>query len=606
MKRILLILLCACLLLSGCRTAVQTTLPETQAPVVPLLEQGVVQKESPNLRYIPSQIVEEMMSPDLHLLGNGLLLSELHENSMVLKLLNQEDGTLLAESEVPAAPATTLFIGSERVGLCDRLSGQITILDDLLQLLQTYNITADGDDWYLDSDLDTLYIFAADRGLMSVDLETGAENWIIDNGFRVFCKGVGEDFLIFSYVDRADQRTYNRCLTMSTGTMEPLPTDGPIFEGNRHGDTWLLLPSEADGTHTLVCDGVTSCFTWKDSNVDLLPVRQELLMTDPSGRNLILYGSDGSFHSECALPLGSENFVASDLLWSEYWGGYFFMDFTGSFCRLMFWDVQLDSSGERLEILPVDNIQPPEPLLESRLYERAAELSQRFGVEICIGEQCSLVYTHYESSPLTDPEFVRSALEILESALSQYPEGFFRQLRHDSVKTIRIELVSSLVIREDGMIHPAAAAGIAQKQGIRYIVALNGFILNEETVYHEIAHIISARLEWDSLIREDALYSEDAWMALQPEGFNYALVYSNIPTEYQLYIDAGYFINEYSMSFSTEDRSEVMAKAMSLEHWLFEHGTGRREKLQFYADCIRDCFDTSGWPEVTRWERVLG
>ena len=95
-------------------------------------------------------------------------------------------------------------------------------------------------------------------------------------------------------------------------------------------------------------------------------------------------------------------------------------------------------------------------------------------------------------------------------------------------------------------------------------------------------------------------------MALQPEGFSYAAVYKDVPEEYQQYIDAGYFINEYSMTFSSEDRSEVMSEAMCLEHWRFEHGTGLRLKLQFYADCIRDCFDTTGWPEVTRWERVLG
>lgn len=605
MKRKFLILLCVCLLLSACQIPVETTIPDTQPMGVPLLEQGSTLEESPNLRYIPNEVVESMMMTELHLLGNGLLLSQFDENGMVLKLLSLEDGSLTAETAVSVAPATALFIGSGRIGLCDRMSGKVTILDEHLQVVQSYSVTTDGDDWYLDNDLDTLYIFTSDRGLMSVELETGEENWIIDNGFRVFCKGGGDDCLIFSFVNREDQMTYNRCLSLSTGELEPIPTDWPILEGTRHGNNWIIRPADTDGVYTLVHDGVTASLNWTDSDISLLPQRQELLVTDPTGRNLTLYGIDGSFHSTCALPKGSENFAVSELLWSEYWGGYFFADYADSSCRLMFWDVQSDSAGERLEILTADSIQPPEPILEDRLYERAAELSQRFGVEVCIGEQCALTYTHYETEPLTDPSFVRSSLDILEDALSQYPDGFFRQLCHDSVEAVRIELVSRLAIREDGMIYPTTAAGFAQKRGDRYLLVLNGLILHNETIYHEIAHIISARLEWDSLIREDALFSEDAWMALQPEGFQYAMVYSNIPEEYLAYIDAGYFINKYSMSFATEDRSELMAEAMDLEHWLFEPGTGRREKLQFYADCIRDCFDTTSWPETTRWERVL-
>jgi hypothetical protein len=48
-----------------------------------------------------------------------------------------------------------------------------------------------------------------------------------------------------------------------------------------------------------------------------------------------------------------------------------------------------------------------------------------------------------------------------------------------------------------------------------------------------------------------------------------------------------------------------MAAAMANETYLFEAGSGPREKLQFYADCIRNGFDTSGWPETTAWEQVL-
>ena len=605
MKRRLSILLVICLLLSGCQTPVQTTVPTTQTASVPLLDQGTPLEESPNLLYIPCESLEQMMSPELHMLGQALLLTEIDGNSMVMRLISLIDGSVTAEAAIPAAPGTKLFVANGRIGLCDGMSGQVTILDDHLGIVKTYPVDAAGDDWYLSPNLDTLYIFTADRGLLSVELETGKEHWILDNGFRVFCKGGGEDTLIFSFVDRNDQRAYNRCLNLSTGALEPVPVEGAIMAGSRQGSTWLLQSADTDGGYTLICDDAASSVGWTDSPVTLLPARMELMLTDPSGRNMILCGTDGSFHSACALPQGSETFVASDLLWSEYWGGYFFADFVGSHCRLMFWDVQSKTEGEPLELSPVVDLQPPEPILEPRLYERAEELSRRFGVEICIGEQCALEYSHYKSYLLSDPQSVSSALDILEQTLGQYPEDFFRQLCYDSIETIRFELVGGLSIRNGGMIHPTTASGFAQKQGRAYIIVLDGFMLQEQTLYHEIAHIISARLEWDSLIREDALYSEDAWLALQPEGFSYAMVYDNFPQEYMEYLDSGYFVSDYSMSFPAEDRSELMEAAMYLEYWLFEPGTGRYEKMQYFADCIRDCFDISSWPETLPWERVL-
>ena len=59
------------------------------------------------------------------------------------------------------------------------------------------------------------------------------------------------------------------------------------------------------------------------------------------------------------------------------------------------------------------------------------------------------------------------------------------------------------------------------------------------------------------------------------------------------------------MVFPTEDRAELMAEAMIGISWPFEPGTGCRAKLQFYSDCIRDCFNTDGWPETTHWEQAL-
>ena len=70
MIRKLIGLLCVCMLLSGCGSGSSESLePESSviettaaASPIPLLEQGIVQEEGNNLRYIPNSTVEDMVS----------------------------------------------------------------------------------------------------------------------------------------------------------------------------------------------------------------------------------------------------------------------------------------------------------------------------------------------------------------------------------------------------------------------------------------------------------------------------------------------------------------------------------------------------------------
>ena len=616
MKKKLLSLLCACLLLSGCReetvqpTETEPAETQTQAATeelptearLPLLEQGIALEEGGNLLYIPNGAVESMFSPEVRLLEHGLLLSEHDGNALVLKRISLEDGALMAEGSVPAGDDAKLSIGNGEIGICDRESGLVSILDEEFRLQRTYEMPREGDEWYLNSEMDTLYVFFRDRGLVARDLESGEELWLVDNGFGVTGKGSTVGYVIFEYMDRADQKAHTMCLNLSTATLETLPVNGMFESGIRQGQTWLLRSGD---THILVENEEVRSFLWEDSDARLLAPRHHLLVTDRSGRNLILYESNGTFLSACALTPNSNAVVGSDFVWSGYWEGYFFTDFIDSSCRLMFWDVGPATGGEDLQLDPMDAALQSRLVVEAQLYERAAQLSHRFGVDIRIAEQCSMDYSHYDTYALTDPVFIRDALDILERAMSRYPEGFFRQLTYGSVESIRIELVGALMLKPDVTTHTDSTGAFAQVRGDYYLIALDGFMMQERIVFHEVSHLIDSRLEWDSLIREDALYSEDAWLALQPEGFHYAMSYVDMPEEVRRYIESDYFVSEYALTYPTEDRATLLAAAMENDYWYFEPGSRKSAKLQFYAECIRDSFDTDGWPEVTAWEQAL-
>ncbi|MBQ1170680.1 MAG: hypothetical protein IIX49_07605, partial [Oscillospiraceae bacterium] len=270
------------IILSGCQTdssmPVQTAptpteTPETQIQTVPshlpLLEQGIFLEESDNLRYIPNATVESMASPEVRLFGNGLLLSECTENALVLNLISLEDGTLVNSGSVAATLDAKLYIGSGEIGICDRALGQISILDEHFQPLRAYDVPGEGDDWYLNSELDTLYIFFSDRGLLARNLVTREDIWLVDNGFRVTPIGSANGYVIFEYTDRADQKTYTRCLNLSMTTMETLPIADPVCSGIRLGETWLLESRESDELNFLVQDESVHSFVWTDSQARL-------------------------------------------------------------------------------------------------------------------------------------------------------------------------------------------------------------------------------------------------------------------------------------------------------------------------------------------------
>ena len=610
MKRKLVAALCACMLLCGCgdepTQPVQTAPPETQTveKTVPLLEQGTAVGESGNLLYIPNEAVEDMTCPEVRVFGNGLLLGAYIRNEYVLRHISLEDGRLLAECRISASPGVRVCIGSGCIGLLDSGTNRFLLLDEALTVQSTQTIPMEGDSGYLSPGMDVLYRFCYDQGVLARDLQTGQERWIVENA--VFTGVIGEQtaYVLFSYTDAQTQRTAVRCLDLSTSIMETLPVSDPVSTGLRWGETWLLRKEGTAGAYILADEERASSFSWDASAVTLLSPRKHLLLTDPSGRQLQLYDTLGRFVSTCTLPDAEYGSVGTELVWSGYWDGYFFTDTIDGTCRLMFWDIDEKTQGEDLELIPRQPPQEPEPVLEAALYERAEALSARFGVKILIAEQCAADYSHYSADPLTDPGFVRGALDILERALGMYPEGFFRQLSYDTVDHIQIELVGGLSVKDGVENQPDGISAFTQDQEGYIHIVLNGFLFSEETIYHEFSHVIDRRLAWDAQVRADALYSEERWMALQPEGFNYAMSYTDMPEALMRYADTGYFIGNYSMTYPTEDRATLFADAMT-QSPLLEISPGLQAKMDYYARCIRDCFDTEGWPEVTAWEQVL-
>lgn len=626
MKRMLLLLLALFVLLSGCHAE---SLPAEDTRVVPsvaeepavtplsfsLMDSRQIIGDGNNVWYIPNAHVESPFASALYAFGDDLLLGsyltdydengETIEQQLELKRISLADGSLLAQTLLPISGAVTVQTFDGFICLSDPIAGMVTVLDGAMNLVSQYQAESDTyAHWFVAADMKTLYCFDMSGGLYSIDLNSGVRVNLLCDVTQLYVCSSSQRYVIFLYTEGRSQLDCNGCLDLQTGAVEATPFEGSLGSStSRNGDLWVSSNVMDMSSYTIVTSEARKTLFWKEHTITALFPQTQLLVADPHRRNLMLYHPDGTFISHCNLPDDEMRYAGTDLIWNDYWGGYFFLDYTAQGANLIFWDIGAESSGENLPLRDIQEAFIPEDgVVDAALYDRAWELSQRFGVDIRIADRCQLDYGYYTAAMEANPEYIAAALDTLESCLSRYPAGFFDQLRYGSVRSLRIELVDDLMPIDTSL---APSAAFAQELGDHNLIVMDTYSVLPWNIYHEISHIIDNRLSFDARLRSDALFSEEAWLALQPEGFDYAYSYWEMPDHTVRYIDSGYFRDSYACTFPTEDRAELMEAAMCGEPIFMDHEMLRR-KLSFYCQCIRDCFDTTGWPEVTLWEQPLG
>lgn len=543
MKRVLALILAA-LLLTGCAGPAVHDKPSPVSGGEPVGGLG-------NLWYLPNETLEQLGPRQLLDIGSGLLLC----GGGQLALLSAEDLSVLQTME--ASDSVSVQALAEGFCLTDPKTGTVTILDSAFQTLRVLSAEP-GERLLVSPDGQKVYTVT--------DAAITRDGQALGQFRSLRILAVEKDRVFLQAVGTADLVSREYVLELQSGVL-----------------------TEEQGSRKLAMG--RDCLP--------MPGGQWLQMVD---RALLLYEQDGIFRSWTQLPEDGQSRCGTDFVWSERWQGWFFLDHTPEKTRLMFWDCAPYGQTDPLDIHP--ETVPEGELLDRALYDRAAELSGRFSVDIRIGERTDPDYKDFTAQVLADPEVTARALDILEKTLGQYPDGFLAQLPFDNVEAVRIEIVDGLERRSEAT-NAIDTSAFAQERNGYYLVVFNARKLQENKVYHEFSHIIDKRLAWEAQFRPEALFSEEAWMALQPEGFAYAGSYTDIPASVKRYYDSGYFYREHSCVSASEDRADTMERAAMLDRAVFAQNPGLLPKLRYYADCIRDSFDTTGWPETLPWEELL-
>ena len=584
---------------------------ETAEPLV-LTDQFTEYDDCETLLIYSGEALCEMEYPELTLFNDQLLLRE--ENyyegegsNVTLTLIDISTGKITAETNISCEFVSDVAVFDDKIILCDSALGTITEFDENLNVTNEWQLEADYNAWYIGGSGRTLYHATDDGDLIAYDLDSAASVTLLSSSISLYGSLSGNGGVEISYTDETTELSYELWLDLDSGELsEPAFSDG--FDWLTYcGSGWLASINTYDGNIYYFGNDENPYVTVTDSGSFFQPEGGNYIVFKSSDESIFtLYDYSGNFISQCEFPGDDIWFYSDCCIWCEELKGYFMLAYSDDGPELFFWDINVQTEGEDLSVVTYEeyNETPGGTSADADLYDRAAALSEAYGIEILIADQCAVEYEEFSTVQVSDTGLITAGLDLLEESLANYPDGFFEQLCTGKMRSIQINLTGTLTSTGSGW-ETGSFNGVTEEKGDSYVMVIDLNLLEDMVFYHEFSHIIDQKLEWDSYCREDALYSEDTWLSFNPDGFEYEYDYntfSDYDYDETLY---NYFIDTYSMVSPTEDRAQIMGCAMTGASWIFENYAPLAEKLDYYSRCIRDAFDTAGWPETTVWEAAL-
>ena len=554
--------------------------------------------------------LEDMDYPEIYLCDSGIIFcetnySESETGSINLYLFDTENGVIAFENTLECEFLTDLRQTENGIMLADSSLGNVFQLDSSLTVLNEYSFEPDYEYWYISEDGSGLFRIE-DGSLCLTDIESGSSKEILSSSVSLYGSDAVNGGANITYIDE-DEMTKEVWLDFDTQEISSFPYDISLLALSKCADTWLAEGAcYQEGEYFFGTEDEAFYVNLEEGRLEMIEGCDMLLYTNDEGNSFTVYDSTGAYISSCTIDDGDAWFNTNFILYSDTFGGLFIVSCTDDGPVLYFWALDTGSKGDDLNAVSIEEYGSTAKgeSADSSLYERAAEIGQNYGIEILIADQCDTEYEDFTVEQVSDYDLIENGLDILESALSCYPDGFLDQLKYDTVTDIQINLCTALTSTNSNW-GDEDYNGFAEEYGSLNIIVFDLTEFSAETVYHEISHIIDKKLTWDAYCREDALYSEDEWEALNPDGFEYTYVYDGfeeLEFEGDEYL---YFIDTYSMVSPTEDRARIMEYAMAGYDWYFTEYEPTMAKLSYYSECIRDAFDTQGWPETAAWEEVL-
>lgn len=589
------------LLLAGCGVSPQEPAMEPTQPPIPWVELvGEPWDAEGALVELPLQIPNGLIYTS-HMIFDGDLLLWGQDNhrkdqpSTEICIFDLDTGEVLAQAELSIGSTMMPQGLGDAIYVVDSNSGRIIKLDSNLNQLQQWEADIQESTVFMAADA-TAYVNQWDGEAYALKLDTGEKKPILEPDADISYLEISGEYLKVVYYHPDSGEECAAFIDLITGER----FDSPVRDSScdfRDGNFLLNGYDESFAFTLIPLDGKAVTV---DLGYDYMKLTDNCLIQKISenGNKISLHDLSGKALAQCTVCDEGYYYESIELIPNENLGGYFLvLSNHGRGLRLLYWDPEKGTRGADIPFMPV-----PEPSeQEAQIQSRIDELESAYGLDILVGEDAADVFFDFEAAVVTDPGDILDALDTLENALDDYPQGFFKQLRYGDIHRIQIHLMGTITATNSEYVDTYEA--FVQDDYECHTVVMDIYLSDETTYYHEFSHVIDSFLEWDAANREDALFSEEIWNSLNPDWFpGYTWDYS-----WQQHVeDYSAFVDEYSTIKPTEDRARVLEYAMAeYGYWTFHDCEVLTNKLDYYCRCIRDAFDTTGWQETLLWEQYL-
>lgn len=586
-----------------------------------ILNTKTVWDNNDNLYEIPLEVLKDMEQAQVYRVDDDLLFGfnayseEKQKSVYVLQLVSLKNGEVLFEQKLDSLTYSEIQVLDNHVAVNDLAEGKSYLFNKKLEPVKVYEVPQGM--FCLDTKGENVYRFTYGQGIEVTNLANGETSYILENADNLFCNEMVGNVATFIYTDKDTLMRKSGVLNLSTGEITNIETPVALNSMEVCGNTWVGA-TERMAPFYLLSDGNNQSVFYCHFNFEISMHHESghvmcYKMSGTGDNYYMVYDNQGNLLSAC-IPNGLTLFEKMDFAWFEEYNGYIFvMNDENEQNHLMFWDISGDIIENDLDLESVEEYinMPDGTEVSQYLFDKAEVLSEKYGVEILIADQCDTFYSDHTTEWLLDEKAIDQALDTLDYVFGRYPEGFFKQLPYHTYSEVEVQLVSTLKkSTSTDEITYVSGGFVSTNNPEKILVALDCNMVNSEeeintilesTLYHEISHVIDRRLEFAAQYRPQQVYSEEGWLALNPEGFAYNdTYYGTLDPKYQ-----NYFMNHYSCTNSTEDRACLMEAAAMGDVGTFTGREGLIEKLAYYSEGIRDGFDTTGWPEILPWEETL-
>lgn len=199
-----------------------------------------------------------------------------------------------------------------------------------------------------------------------------------------------------------------------------------------------------------------------------------------------------------------------------------------------------------------ENQQPQQPVPTTPTVDQTNnnlrnQIQSAYGVTILYGmETSSYTVGGLTTSPITNPNTINDSLNKLNTALSQYPNGLFREIKNGGIP-LTIVLINSY--------SETSVTGVTDSSFTNAVISIAVSHPFYESFYHESYHYIERYM-----MKRGVYY--DSWDSLNPAGFTWNV--SDTGLSYSsTYSENAYFVNTYAQTSAEEDRASTFEYMMS-------------------------------------------